>query len=79
MQSCLLQNFEQQIFACMVLAPSGEVELEWMMVLGYRQNYQNGINTFTSFFCSVFLLFMFSLLLCLLLNVVNDYDIKVMI
>ena len=51
MQSCLLQFFEQQVFACVVLAPSGEVELEWMMVLGYRQNYQNinWINTFISF------------------------------
>ena len=27
--------------------------LEWMMVLGYRQNCQNWIKTFISFFCSV--------------------------
>ena len=33
------------------------------MVLGYRQNCQNWIKTFISFFCSVVLLFMFPLLL----------------
>ena len=27
--------------------------LEWMMVLGYRQNCQNWIKAFISFFCSV--------------------------
>ena len=35
--------------------------LEWMMVLGYRQNCQNWIKTFISLFCSVVLLFMFPL------------------
>ena len=38
------------------LRGSGEVELEWMMVLGYLQNYQNLIHTFVSFhFVAVFL------------------------
>ena len=39
-QSFLLQYFEQQIFACVVLRPSGEAELEWIIVLGYQLNYQ---------------------------------------
>ena len=30
-QSLLLQYIKQRIFACVVLAPSGEVELEYMI------------------------------------------------
>ena len=50
--------------------------LEWMMVLGYRQNCQNWIKTFISFFCSVcFVVYVYvinGVLCCVLITIIRN-------